>query len=350
MNASVIVRRALAALPIVVTLVAFSEWGSVTAAAEPQLLALEGDLRVHDPAIIKQGDTFYLFCTGGFRNRGVIPIRTSPDMRHWARAGFVFPRLPDWVAREVPKARNAWAPDISYFNGKYHLYYSLSSFGVNDSAIGLATNNTLDSASPDYKWVDEGLVIRSRSGQDDFNAIDPNVVIEDADNVWLCWGSFWGGIMMRRVDPETGKLSVDDTTLYKLAARPRLMAHQTPPVEGAIEAPFIVRHGDYWYLFVSWDFCCRGVRSDYKVVVGRAHAVTGPYVDQAGKPLRAGGGSPVLSAATDHWHGAGHEAVLRNAGVDYLVFHAYSVPNGQPQLQISTIVWNDGWPLVAPLP
>jgi arabinan endo-1,5-alpha-L-arabinosidase len=350
MTASATGKRALAALPLVASLAAFGSWAGIAAAVEPQLLALEGDLRVHDPAIIKQGDTYYLFSTGGFRGQGVIPSHTSADMRHWARAGFVFDRLPDWVAREVPKARHAWAPDISYFNGKYHLYYSLSSFGVNNSAIGLATNKTLDSASPDYHWVDEGLVVRSRAGKDDFNAIDPNLVIEDANNVWLSWGSFWGGIMMRRVDPETGKLSIDDTTLYKLASRPRPGKHQTPPVEGAIEAPFIIRHGDHWYLFVSWDFCCRGVRSDYKVVVGRARAVTGPYVDKAGKPLSEGGGSLVLSAATDHWHGAGHEAVLQNEGVDYLIFHAYAVPGGRSQLQISTIVWEDGWPRVAQLP
>src|SRR5262245_34007705 len=128
-------------------------------ADEPQLLALDGDLAVHDPCLIKEGDIFYLFATGGgFRRPGILPVHTSPDLRHWTRAGFVLDRLPDWTAAEVPKARNAWAPDISFFNGKYHLYYSLSSFGVNDSAIGLATNETLDPKSADYRWVDEGLV------------------------------------------------------------------------------------------------------------------------------------------------------------------------------------------------
>src|SRR5262249_17972189 len=164
----------------------------------------------------------------------------------------------DWVAGEVPKARNAWAPDISFYNGKYHLYYSLSSFGVNDSAIALATNKTLDPSSSDYHWVDEGMVVDSHSAQDDFNAIDPNLAVEDADHVWLCWGSFWGGIKMRRIDPMTGKLAAEDATLYSLAARPRANPRQTPPVEGAIEAPFLFHRGDYCYLFVSFDFCCRG--------------------------------------------------------------------------------------------
>ncbi len=219
-------------------------------AAPPELLVLTGDLAVHDPVLTKEGDFYYVFCTGGFRGQGIVPIRKSSDMRHWARDGFVFERLPDWVAAEVPKARNAWAPDVSHFGGKYRLYYSLSSFGVNDSAIGLATNKTLDRSQTDYQWVDDGPVVRSRAGVDDFNAIDPNIVVEDDENIWLSWGSFWGGIMLRRVDPQTGKLSTSDTILHKLAARPRGNPHQTPPTEGAIEAPTIVRHGDHWYLFV----------------------------------------------------------------------------------------------------
>jgi arabinan endo-1,5-alpha-L-arabinosidase len=319
-------------------------------AEEPKLLELTGDLAVHDPAMAKEGDTYYLFCTGGFRNRGVVSEFTSTDMQHWVRVGTVFPALPEWAAGEVPKARNAWAPDISYFDGEYHLYYSLSSFGVNDSAIALATNKTLDPNTPDYKWVDEGLVVRSRPKEDDFNAIDPNVVVESDEKVWLAWGSFWGGIMLRQLDPATGKLSSENTELYKLAARPRTGKHQTPPVEGAIEAPFIVRRGDHWYLFVSWDFCCRGARSDYKVVVGRADRVTGPYRDREGKLMSDGGGTLILEAATDQWRGAGHEAVYREEGVDYLLFHAYSATTGRSRLQISTINWEDGWPHVARLP
>jgi arabinan endo-1,5-alpha-L-arabinosidase len=319
-------------------------------AAEPQLLELSGDLSVHDPCVIKAGDTYYLFATGGRRGRGIVPIHTSPDLREWTRAAFVLERLPDWVSEEVPRARNAWAPDISHFNGKYHLYYSLSSFGVNDSAIGLATNKSLDPESSDYGWVDEGFVLRSRSGDDDFNAIDPNLVVEDENNVWLSWGSFWGGIMMRRIDPETGKLSTEDTTLHKIASRARKDEHQTPPVEGAIEAPFIVRRGQFWYHFVSWDFCCRGARSNYKVVVGRSPKVTGPYVDKEGKAMSDGGGTLLIEAATDQWRGAGHPAVFEENGTDYLLFHSYSADNGRSRLHISTIAWEDGWPRVAQLP
>jgi arabinan endo-1,5-alpha-L-arabinosidase len=276
----------------------------------------------------------------------VIPIRTSKDLRTWAGSGHVFGELPQWARTEIPKARNAWAPDISYFNGKFHLYYSVSSFGSRNSAIGLTTTRTLDSASPDYKWVDEGMVLRSYEDKDDWNAIDPNLFIEDERHAWLTWGSFWGGIKMRRIDPATGKLSTIDDTMYSLSSRPR-----GDPVNGSVEAPFLIRHGDYYYLFVSFDRCCRGPESTYNVVVGRSRSVTGPYVDRAGRSMLEGGGSLVIEATTATWRGPGHQAVFREGNQDYLFFHAYfgaGLGRGSA-LQISTMTWEDGWPRVGRL-
>jgi arabinan endo-1,5-alpha-L-arabinosidase len=316
------------------------------------MLKLEGQLGVHDPVIMREGDTYYIFSTGRGRG-GIIPTKISKDLRNWKEIGCVFSSMPEWTRQEIPRSRDAWAPDISYFNGKYHLYYSVSSFGVNDSAIGLATNKTLDPNSPDYKWEDQGLVVRSASGETDWNAIDGNIAIEDANNIWLCWGSFWSGIKMRRIDPQTGKLSAKDTTLHSLCQRERSGSNQTPPSEGAVEAPFIIKHDKYWYLFVSFDFCCRGARSTYNVRVGRSREVTGPYFDKEDKSMVEGGGSVVIQAKENavSWAGPGHQAVLQEPDGDYLVFHAYSIPNrGSSMLNISTMVWEEGWPKVAELP
>jgi arabinan endo-1,5-alpha-L-arabinosidase len=332
-------------------LIAGCRTAPTAAVVEPKLLELTGDLGVHDPVLIKEKGTYYVFCTGGGRRSGgVLPIRSSTNLLHWTQSGFVFERVPAWGTNEIPRARGAWAPDISYFNGRYHLYYSLSSFGVNESAIGLAVNETLDPGSPNYQWADQGLVVRSREGVDDFNAIDPQLAIEDADNIWLCWGSFWGGLKMRRVDPVTGKLSTTDTNLHSLASRPRGGPHLTPPQEGAIEAPTIVRHGQWWYLFASYDFCCRGTNSTYNVRVGRSAKITGPYLDRAGRPMLDDGGTIVIEATTSNWRGPGHQTVFSDGAQDYLVFHAYHGQTGRPELKISTLVWEDGWPRVAKLP
>jgi len=315
------------------------------------LLELWGDLKVHDPSIIKANGIYYIFSSGGVWGRGgFYPIRCSSDLIHWTRCGSVFANLPAWVAKEIPGARGAWAPDISFFKGRYHLYYALSSFGVNDSAIGLAVNETLDPASPHYQWVDEGLVVRSRPGVDDFNAIDPAAVIEDENDVWLCWGSFWSGIKMRRIDPATGKCSSTDTHVYSLASRPRTHAQRTPPEEGAVEAPTVVRRGGYWYLFASYDFCCRGARSTYNVKVGRSAKVTGPYVDRNGKGLMKDGGTRVIPAITKLWNGAGGQTVFEDGGESYIVFHSYDKVTGKARLQIGRLAWEDGWPRIGDVP
>ena len=152
---------------------------------------------------------------------------------------------------------------------------------------------------------------------------------------------------MIRIDPATGKLSETNTTMYSLASR-----EQTQPTNGAIEAPFIIKHGKYWYLFVSFDKCCQGARSTYKIMVGRSRNVTGPYIDKNGIPMTQGGGSLVLQATDDtiEWAGPGHQAILQEPKGDYLVFHAYSLAhNGRSMLNIATIVWKDGWPKVAEL-
>ncbi len=295
--------------------------------------------RVHDPAIASEDGVFYVFSTGP----GLV-IHTSKDLIHWQRAGRVFENPLLWAQQAVPGFKDyIWAPDIAFFNGKWHLYYSVSTFGKNLSAIGVATNETLDPAKPHYRWVDEGLVFASKPG-DDFNAIDPNVVFDADGHLWLDFGSFWSGIKLRRLDEKTGKLSAQDTRLYALASRP----HQGG-IEGSVEAPFIIRQGEFYYLFVSFDFCCRGVNSTYNIRVGRAPRIDGPYVDRDGKPLLDGGGT-LLVGTQGTTIGPGHCSVLRHNTGDFLVYHFYDgTSRGRPAIQVRPLHWTpDGWPQVEP--
>lgn len=343
---------------------------------EPQALALTGEVRgTHDPSIAVDHGVYYVFATGAVRPRreggpppapfvpGQAPpmhpasaslpqfqIRCSNDLKDWKLCGPVFPEVPAWIQEMSPRTPELWAPDISFFDGVYHLYYAFSVFGKNTSGIALATNETLDPASPRYKWVDRGLVLRSVES-DDFNAIDPNLVLDRQGEAWLSFGSFWTGIKMRHLDRKTGLLSKTDTRTYDLASRSRGPLSQPrspdlPPDSEAIEAPFVMQHGNYYYLFVSWDLCCRGLKSTYRTVVGRASKVTGPYLDQAGRPMMEGGGGALLSANST-WLGPGGESLLHQPDKDLIVFHAYSATDGHPQLQISTLGWKDGWPRAA---
>jgi arabinan endo-1,5-alpha-L-arabinosidase len=308
--------------------------------APPQVLALEGDTSpIHDPAIVREGDTYYVFASNQYEGK-LLPIFRSEDLRRWTFSGNVFDGVPEWALKDVPGAKGIWAPDISYYRGEFRLYYSVSTFGSNRSVIGLATNKTLDPKSPEYRWVDRGKVIES--GPTVFwNAIDPNLTLDARGHPWLTWGSFWGGIMMRKLDPSTGKPFPTDTTVHPLATRP-----QSPH---AVEAPFIVRKGGYFYLFLSFDFCCRGRESTYNIRVGRSRSITGPYRDQTGKPMSEGGGTLVLEG-TSEWRGPGHPAVLLGKKEDVLVFHAYHGTTGRPHLMISTLAWEDGWPRAGALP
>ena len=283
------------------------------------------------------GDTVYYVAATG---RGVQLLR-STDLKHWQRSGRVFEqRVPEWARREVPGTRGIWAPDLSYHNGLYYLYYSVSTFGSQRSVIGLAVNKSMDPASNDYQWHDRGKVIESNPEDNDFNAIDPALLV-DEDGRWLLfWGSHWSGLKVVEVDPATGKPK-PGAEIKAVAARPDIASH-------AIEAPFVIFHQGYYYLFASWDGCCDGADSTYKVVVGRSREATGPYVDAEGRPMFDGGGTLVLESS-ERWRGPGHNGVITSDAGQWMVHHTYDMQNLDAQriLQVRPMTWTkDGWPEV----
>ena len=297
---------------------------------------------VHDPVIIRQDSTYYIFCTG----MG-ISVFSSADMKHWKQEKSVFDKAAEWAVKAVPGYRgHVWAPDISYHNGQYYLYYAVSAFGKNTSCIGLATNKTLHPSSKDFKWTDHGKVIQSVPGRDMWNAIDPNLITDADKTSWLVFGSFWNGMKMVKLDSTLSSVAQPEKW-YTVAARKRdYILPDSIAGDAAIEAPFIYKHDKYYYLFVSFDFCCRGEKSTYKMTVGRSENVFGPYVDRDGVPMNLGGGSIVLEG-DKNWNGVGHNAVASFNGTDYLIFHAYDAnDNGKPKLRIEKILWFNDWPVI----
>ena len=290
----------------------------------PMTLALSGDItNVHDPAIIAANGTYYVYSTAGG-----LQIRSSRDLVRWTFRGAVFQTVPAWVTAQlgITSLDQLWAPDVSYFGGKYHLYYSASTFGVNDSCIGHATTTDLATA-----WTDLGPVICTASG-DDWNAIDPHVALDADGKPWLSAGSFWSGIHLFALTTDGVRA---DTNRYDLAET----------ASTAIEASYIVYHAPYYYLFASYDACCRGAASTYHVRVGRATSITGPYFDQTGLDMRIGGGSPVV-LGDSRFAGPGSNAILRIGNTWWNVYHAYdALAAGIPTLRIAQLQWREGWPV-----
>ncbi len=305
--------------------------------------AMTGDVQpVHDPSIIRQSDTYYLFSTDlpWLPANQVLPIRCSKDEVHWTSCGSVFSAIPDWVRAKVPGVAGLWAPDISYFNGLYHLYYAASTLGSQRSVIGFATNTTLDASDPAYAWADQGEVLESNPG-DDFNAIDPNILVAP-EGILLSYGSYWTGIKQVELDPTTGQ-RLPGAVRYDLATRPGVP-------DDAIEGASLVQHDGYFYLFVSIDHCCNmPIGTDnYKQIVGRSTSPRGPFVDRNGVPMLQGGGTLLLQTGGD-WlaPGGGSAYIDPETGESLLAFHALKLSeNGALYAWLKHISWRDGWPVL----
>ncbi|WP_426569584.1 arabinan endo-1,5-alpha-L-arabinosidase [Streptomyces canus] len=301
-----------------------------TAAAHvphPDPQPITGQQIIHDPTVVRLRSGGYVAYSTG----GVIGARTSEDRVHWTDAGNAFAEPPSWWY-EYNATGDPWAPDISYRAGRYWLYYAVSSWGSNHSAIGVATS---PSGLPGT-WTDHGKVFTSQR-TDSWNAIDPAIIRADG-RLWMSFGSYWTGIRMVELDPGTGK-AVAGAPVHHLATR--------PDAPYAVEGPYIVKHGRHYYLFASYDACCAGVNSTYKIKVGRATSVTGPYVDSTGKPLLEGGGDLLLEGH-GRYVGTGGASVFRDRGKDRLAYHYYDAEDdGTPKLGLNVLHWTrNGWPTV----
>jgi arabinan endo-1,5-alpha-L-arabinosidase len=307
---------------------------STDAAAAPTTKLLRGDLAVHDPALMTggPGENWYVFSSGEpDKGGGTIAIRSSPDGKNWTYSGTIWDKIPTWLTDAVPGANNMWAPDIYRHDGVYYLYYAVSTLGHNNSIIALATNTTLDSAAPNYKWVDRGQVMRSLPASN-FNAIDAGIVEDGAGTPWMVLGSYWTGIQIVQLEWPSGKRSSDKT-------RRKIADRKIDP--NSVEGSYVVPHGGWYYLFTSWDRCCQGVDSTYRIVIGRSRQVTGPYLDRDGRDMADGGGTTLLASAGNRIGPGG-----QSASGGFLAWHYYdATAGGAPRLGLRQLSWTeDGWP------
>jgi arabinan endo-1,5-alpha-L-arabinosidase len=278
---------------------------------------LSGALVTHDPSIYKENSTWWITETS---DTGV-GVKYSSDGHKWTQGVSIFGNGLSWWGQYNGNTRTVWAPDIHDWNGKAILYYAVSTFGSQKSAIGLATATSIIKGD----WVDQGPIITSASGYS-FNAIDPNFTVDTAGQPWLTFGSWWTGIYTTRLDPNTLKPT---GSWYHLASDSQ-----------GIENPFIMYNGGYYYLFVSKGTCCSGASSTYHISYGRSTSITGPYYDKNGVNMLNSGGT-TLDAGGGRFIAPGGESVTNGA----MARHELDSANGyNPVLFINDLYFVNGWP------
>jgi arabinan endo-1,5-alpha-L-arabinosidase len=317
---------------------------TVWAAPARAQFPIVGNTGAHDPStMVKDGSRYYVFTTGSG-----IPNKYSTDLRNWTAGSRVFPAGPPaWVDNAVPgyDPNNwSWAPDVAYFNGQYHVYYSVSSWGTIDSVIGLVTSPSLISPT----WTDQGKVVQSdaspccvqpETDTTTFNCIDPSILQDTNGTIWMVYGSYSDGILVTQIDPSTGKRLNPASIGTKIASSSASFFSNT--TEGA----HIHQRGGYYYLFLNYGGCCAGLDSTYNIRVGRSTSVTGPYLDKNGINMLNAGGT-VLLESTGRFIGPGHPGILVENGTNWFTYHYYNANNnGAPTLGLNQLFWaTDGWP------
>jgi beta-xylosidase len=228
-------------------------------------------------------------------------------------------------------------------------------------------------------WKDKGFVLCSmsdkgqnwtRNGTNDwsgyfrYNAIDPSYIITPEGEHWLIYGSWHSGFAAVQLNPATGKTIVDPLpnpwgAANEAAYGKLIYTRKAGDRWQAAEAPEVVYHDGYYYLFMAFD----ALDVPYNTRVLRSERIDGPYYDQYGTQGTAGGGQypivthPYKFAASNGWVGISHCAVFDDGQGNW--FYASqqrfpttaggNAPNAVMMGGVRAIRWtDDGWPLVMP--
>ena len=282
-----------------------------------------------DPNLLLAKDSFfYAYSTQAswknenFGGEYFLPVIRSKNLVNWQVVGDALTKKPDWKSEG-----GIWAPDASFHNNTYFLYYSYSTWGDPNPGVGVAT-----SEKPEGPFTDHGKVFFSKEiGVS--NSIDP-FFFEEKGKPYLIWGSFHGiyGVELTEdglhVKGEKFQIGGD-----------------------AYEGSFIYKRDKYYYYLGSTGTCCEGEKSTYQVKVSRSAAFKGPYVDKEGKPLLENGGTVLLQKDTgkNGFTGPGHngDIVTDKAGQTWMIYHAFDKKNPTRRVMLlDKITWKEGWPVI----
>lgn len=313
-----------------------------------------GPYNVHDPSVIKDGNTYYCYSTDvGFGTEVPpgIQIRKSKDLVEWQYVGWVFDGLPkkgsDFIKANGGTPFNAlWAPYILKVGSEYRLYYSLSSAKPRLSVIGLAT-----ASNPIGPWTEKEIVVTSLDNNTiQTNAIDPTVLVTPGGDHWLYYGSAWDGIYIVKLNAATGLAASSGDKGKRIAQR----GFTNGTVNGNLEGPEIIYNSTLkkYFLFTAYDW----LSTKYNVRVGKSDTPDGPFYDFDGIDLNVEQDhGPMIIAPYQFkghggWQGTSHCSVF-NDGEQYYIAH-----QGRPgvnfyymDLHVRKLYWtSDGWPVASP--
>jgi arabinan endo-1,5-alpha-L-arabinosidase len=296
-----------------------------------------------DPAVILAPDGYYYaYGTQTLRNGQWINIQVwrSKDLVHWHNLGDALPKKPHWART----TQDFWAPSVIFDGSTYFMYYSATPDVCRegpDHALAVATSN-----SPDGPFIDAGEPLLAGKG---FHNIDPMAYDDPVTGKRLLyWGSGFEPIKVQELGPDRMSFAPGSKPVDLIwpngenGGFPRL-----------VEASWLIRHGEHYYLFYSGDNCC-GPQAEYGVMVARSESATGPF-----ETLEEAKGVPhsLMLFKSERWLAPGHNSIVTDkAGQVWIIYHAIDVNrprqtqedeiNSRRILLIDKIEWSDGWPYV----
>ncbi len=277
-----------------------------------------------DPSVIRVGDDYWATTTSGSWEPG-FPVFHSRDLVKWEVAGAVFENTPGWMIGDF------WAPEITSYGGRFFVYYTGRR---TDGRLCVAVATASTAAGP---YTDHGPVVCQEVG-----SIDAMAVTDDATGArYLVWKAD-GNDRCPKCEPtiiwaqrlSKDGLKVVDKEVDLLRNEPASWEHKV--VEGA----FILRRGDWFYLFYSGSGCC-GTTCNYALGVARSKTLLGQYKKYDRNPILA---------ENENWQCPGHGSIVTDSkGRDFLLYHAYrKSKNGffiGREALLDQVSWRaDGWP------